>query len=184
MFYYFISIVQKLNFPPSWIIQCPFQYHFWKFLGHLMPVGNRYSYNNHSFIIRDMLHVVICYHMILVFIFHVMSSDQTYGWVGTGAAHLTCDWSAAKQNPLSLVTWSRLLQPNEPVVSRLRCWVQSRKWKLMLRKLECERVYWHWNSCWLEYMWGEHDNNMIYVPFIHVIGKMIDSYIVVFTHCR
>ena len=83
-----------------------FQYHFWKFLGHLMPVGNRYSYNNHSFIIRDMLHVVICYHMILMFIFHVMSSDQTYGWVGTGAAHLTCDWSTAKQNPLSLVTWS------------------------------------------------------------------------------
>ena len=26
MFYYFILIVQKLNFPPSWIIQCPFCY--------------------------------------------------------------------------------------------------------------------------------------------------------------
>ena len=25
MFYYFILIVQKLNFPPSWIFQCPFQ---------------------------------------------------------------------------------------------------------------------------------------------------------------
>ena len=24
MFYYFILIVQKLNFPPSWIFQCPF----------------------------------------------------------------------------------------------------------------------------------------------------------------
>ena len=25
MFYYFILIVQKLNFPPGWIFQCPFR---------------------------------------------------------------------------------------------------------------------------------------------------------------
>ena len=45
--------------------------------------------------------IVICYHMIQMFIFHVMSSDQTYGWVGTVSP--ICDWSALKQAQPSLV---------------------------------------------------------------------------------